>query len=118
MARRRKNPTKAQWVVLGVGGAIGLGLLGYGVAVTVRNRRRLAGPWQYTLHELDTGQWVPTIYEPGGRNPKELAQHVSRRLADGAARSYIERKGGTPVYRSLGQVQQEAVLAPEAVPNP
>ena len=122
--RRKKNPTTTQWIVLGVGGAVGLGLLGYGINLAVKNRKaekQLGTPesagapefqWQFTLRPvLDARgtKWTAIVYEPGGTNPQMLPGYQTRGAAAGAAQGFIVGRGGTPVYRAkTDEVVQDA----------
>lgn len=119
MARRRKkkrrNPSTAQWVVLGVGGAVGLGLVGYGVHLMVKNRRsakQIAGAegaaapvvqWKYSITDTGSGNasFVATVYAPDG-SKTDLDNYSSEQAADDGARSFILVRGGVPIRIPAG----------------
>ena len=120
--RRRKNPTTAQCVVLGIGSVAGLGLLGYGIYRVVRKPATPeisaggfgagvgAQIYSYVIGGGE-GNWLPVVYDPQGK-VETLPTVPTYEGARQAAIAHIIRLGGVPrsglvVGRDLSSLLQE-----------
>lgn len=109
--KRRKNPSTAQWAVLGVGGVLGLGLLGYGLYLRRKSPSNGLPPegqgggvfpegepgfeiYRYSV--IGSGdRWFARIQPPYGRS-RQLGPYATRASAMSAAVSSIRALGGIP----------------------
>lgn len=102
--KKRKNPSTAQWVVLGVGGAVGLGLLGYGIYLAVKPAPTAlpsggggfggSAAAAYLWSVRQTGStFTPVVTAPNGRRIM-LGAVGSYELAQASALTYIQSQGG------------------------
>ena len=107
--RKKKNPTTAQIVVLGIGGTIGVGLLGYGIYLAVKKPEPSLTPgpegavgmnrWEYQV--IPNGPvFISRVWPPGGAAPITVAGGVpDYGAAIAAGISYIKARGGIPIPR-------------------
>lgn len=119
--KRKKNPTTAQWVVLGVGGAVGLGLIGYGIHLAVKGRKALPTPpeglgvgvpvWTYEVSRTRQPgpiAFTAKVFKPDGTIAVYLQGFQTPAQAVGAAKAYIIGQGGVAVERTPGRTSVEA----------
>lgn len=102
-SRKRKNPSTAQWFVLGIGGTVGLGLLGWGIYLAVKPATpALPGgtgfgggtPAVYSWSVSGSGnRFTPIVITPTGRRIL-LPAVPNYGAAQAAALRYIESQGG------------------------
>lgn len=106
--RKKKNPSTAQWIVLGVGSSLGLGLIGYGIYLAVRTPQTQlpeggvgpGGIWEYKVRRgLRRDRFVPWVTPPGGDAIRLKARRTAE-LAEQDAISYIEGLGGVAVPKA------------------
>lgn len=106
---KKKNPSKAQLIVLGVGGVIGFTLLGVGIYVAVKKPQGGILPpggapeggsiegaeWGYQISQ--DGRWyTATVYPPAG-DPVTLRGRIRKDAAIRVAKRYVSSRGGIPV---------------------
>lgn len=113
MSRKKKNPSTAQWVIIGVGSALGVGLVGYGVSRLVKgsggggDQSALGSGngtvYEYTLEEgvgKQTGRAIYTarVRKVGSKRLRWKFSRYSKGKARTAAEDFIRRRAGEPVF--------------------
>ncbi len=93
--RKKKNPTTAQLVVLGVGTTIGVGLLGYGIYLVVK---KPTDRWEYQV--VQTGPvFLALVWPPGDEKGVTVGSVPDYGAAIALAIAHIKSQGGIPVPR-------------------
>lgn len=119
--RGKRNPSAAQWAVLGVGGAVGLGLLGYGIYLAVKPKGAAETPdgslgmpgetYEYRITPLTFEQRAARAalkqpsrpYDVNVYKGAEMVRYFNastRRGGSNRARRWIDKQGGVAVCQA------------------